>query len=176
MLSTCRYYHHSQRPQEEEDRQRKHLPVLAPLKTPSPEAKPSDDKALTAFAQLGALRLNCRRCLISFFDRRNCFILAEATRTASLITGQPEFEQDLLQWGTSIFPKEKSICYYTVKLPWDHSDEPIDAYDTYPSLVVNDLSKDERFKYYPFVSGAPYSRFYAGVPIRSPSGHSIGTF
>jgi len=38
------------------------------------------------------------------------------------------------------------------------------------------LTKDDRFKHYPFVLGAPHSRFYAGVPIRSPSGHSIGTY
>jgi GAF domain-containing protein len=45
-----------------------------------------------------------------------------------------------------------------------------------PSLIVNDLTKDDRFKHYPFVEGAPHSKFYAGVPIRSPSGHSIGTY
>lgn len=45
-----------------------------------------------------------------------------------------------------------------------------------PSLIVNDLTKDDRFSHYPFVEGAPHSKFYAGVPIRSPSGHSIGTY
>ncbi|KAJ4295492.1 hypothetical protein N0V90_007505 [Kalmusia sp. IMI 367209] len=161
--------------------QREQFAALTPIQTSNPPlplhtAKPSDDKALTAFAQLGALRLNCRRCLVSFFDRRNCFILAEATKTASLVTGQPEFESDILQWGTSIFPKEKSICYYTVRLPWARPVEAVDDYIHMPSLVVSDLTQDERFKNYPFVKGAPYSRFYAGVPIRSPSGHSIGTY
>jgi hypothetical protein len=136
---------------------------------------PSDDSALAAFAQLGALRLNCRRCLISFFDRRNCFILAEATRTACLVTGQPEFEEDHLAFGTAIFPKNKSICYYTVKLPWGSHSLP-DGYAHHPSLIINDLERDDRFNHYPFVVGPPYSRFYAGVPIRSPSGHSIGTY
>ncbi|KAL1594548.1 hypothetical protein SLS60_010308 [Paraconiothyrium brasiliense] len=171
-----RYYHNVQRPQDRG--QAKEVPVLAPLQTQSlpAEVKPSEDTALAAFAQLGALRLNCRRCLISFFDRRNCFILAEATRTACLITGQPEAVQDDLAWGTSTFPKDKSICFYTVNLPWGHPVQPIDEYAPHPSLVVNDLAVDERFKNYPFVAGPPYSRFYAGVPIRSPSGHSIGTY
>ncbi len=53
---------------------------------------------------------------------------------------------------------------------------PAHHYDNVPSLVVNDLTKDDRFKHYPFVTGPPYSRFYAGVPIRSPSGHNIGTY
>jgi hypothetical protein len=94
--------------------------------------QPSEDKALTAFAQLGALRLNARRCLISFFDRRNCYILAEATRTCSLHTGQPEFTEDSLFWGNTIFPKEKSICYYTVNLASDQSGLPFEDYSKTP--------------------------------------------
>ncbi|KAF9741489.1 hypothetical protein PMIN06_007326 [Paraphaeosphaeria minitans] len=174
-----RYYHNVQRPQE--DARPKDTPVLAPLQTqslPGPlpdQPNPPHDTALAAFAQLGALRLNCRRCLISFFDRRNCFILAEATRTACLVTGRAEVPEDDLAFGTSIFPKEKSICYYTANLPWGHP-PPFDQYSHHPSLVVNDLTLDERFQSYPFVESAPHSRFYAGVPIRSPSGHNIGTY
>lgn len=138
--------------------------------------QPSEDKALTAFAQLGALRLNARRCLISFFDRRNCYILAEATRTSSLHTGQPEFSDDNLYWGNTIFPKEKSICYYTVNLCMDRSGSPFDNLNSTPSLVVNDLAADRRFRLFSSVAGHPNSRFYAGVPIRSPSGHNIGTY
>lgn len=181
-----RYYHHSQRAREDlYSRQPSSVVELPrPLSSPSslpPSAasltpSPSEDKALTAFAQLGALRLNTRRCLISFFDRRNCYILAEATKTLSLHNAQAEFPEDSLCWGTTIFPKEQSICYYTVKLPFDHSVHPLDDYTDVPSLVVNDLSQDDRFKNYPFVKAAPYSRFYAGVPIRSPNGHSIGTY
>ncbi|UPX15580.1 uncharacterized protein EKO05_0006024 [Ascochyta rabiei] len=140
------------------------------------DPQPSEDKALTAFAQLGALRLNARRCLISFFDRRNCYILAEATRTTSLHTGQPEFHEDSLHWGNTIFPKEHSICYYTVNLTTDRPGLPFDDSTGIPSLVVNDLAADRRFHAYPSVKGFPNSRFYAGVPIRSPSGHNIGTY
>jgi hypothetical protein len=131
---------------------------------------------LTAFAQLGALRLNARRCLISFFDRRDCFLLAEATKTLSLTGGEAEFEDDRLCFGTTIFPKEQSLCNYTVNLAPKWSSLPLDDTSDLPYLVVNDLSKDKRFCNFPFVKGPPYSRFYAGVPIRSPSGHSIGTY
>lgn len=134
-----------------------------------------EDTALTAFAQLCALRLNTRRCLISFFDRRNCYILAEATRTICLHSGQPEFAADNLCFGTTAFPKEQSICNYTVNLAWKDYGIGVDAFENHPSLVVNDLTKDSRFRHYPFVTGAPHSRFYAGVPIRSPTGLSIGT-
>ncbi|KAH7135869.1 hypothetical protein B0J11DRAFT_547659 [Dendryphion nanum] len=176
-----RYYHQSQRPKAPS---RQSSPAVKPSDTlPAPNASPdpqspfpSDDKALTGFAQLGALRLNARRCLISFFDRRNCYILAEATRSLSLQTGQPEFEGDELYWGTTLFPKKQSICYYTVNLPDAAIRHPFDDSADIPALVVNDLSLDHRFKDYPYVAGAPHSRFYAGVPIRSPGGHCIGTY
>jgi hypothetical protein len=94
----------------------------------------------------------------------------------SLQTGEPEFDDDRLCFGTTIFPKEQSLCNYTVNLAPKYSTLPIDDPSDLPSLVVNDLSKDTRFCNFPFVKGPPYSRFYAGVPIRSPSGHSIGTY
>lgn len=173
-----RYYHRSQRSRE--DGLHSMLPGItsstAPVLAPSLPVKPSDDTALTAFAQLGALRLNTCRCLISFFDRRNCYILAEATKSVSLQGGQSEFPQDALYWGTSIFTKEKSICYYTVQIPFENGSHSVDDYTKAPHLVVNDLSQDHRFKDFPFVKGPPHSRFYAGVPIRSPNGHNIGTY
>jgi hypothetical protein len=179
---TRRYY--PQRPKTDLSRQSSPSPVhqvpptLPASPAPSNDRSPRapEDKALTAFAQLGALRLNARRCLISFFDRRNCYLLAEATKTLCLYTGEADQPEDSLCWGSAIFPKEQSLCNYTVNLRWENSCLPLEAFGNHPALVVNDLTKDERFKYYPFVVGPPYSRFYAGVPIRSPSGHSIGTY
>ncbi len=43
-------------------------------------------------------------------------------------------------------------------------------------LVVRDLSTDGRFADNPLVTRAPALRFYAGVPIRSRSGHNVGAF
>ncbi|KAH7093295.1 sensor histidine kinase-like protein/response regulator [Paraphoma chrysanthemicola] len=178
------YLYYPQRPQSGGplDRQTSPSPVreVTLPASPAPTVEdavpnPPEDKALSAFAQLGALRLNARRCLISFFDRKNCYILAEATRTLCIHNGQAELSEDDLCWGNVIFPKEMSLCHYTVNLRWDAT-SLLNDFSTHPSLVVNDLTKDDRFKDYPFVAGPPYSRFYAGVPIRSPTGHSIGTY
>jgi len=42
-------------------------------------------------------------------------------------------------------------------------------------FYVPDASTDERFASHPHVSGFPHLRFYAGVPLKSPTGHKIGT-
>jgi two-component system NtrC family sensor kinase len=42
-------------------------------------------------------------------------------------------------------------------------------------LVVSDARLDPRFCDSPLVVGAPYIRFYAGIPLRSSCGHKLGT-
>ena len=42
-------------------------------------------------------------------------------------------------------------------------------------LIVPDAQKDHRFKQNPLVIGAPFIRFYAGAPLRTGSGYSIGS-
>lgn len=42
-------------------------------------------------------------------------------------------------------------------------------------LVVLDASLDPRFHDNPLVTGEPRIRFYVGTPLRSPTGHAIGT-
>jgi diguanylate cyclase (GGDEF)-like protein len=42
-------------------------------------------------------------------------------------------------------------------------------------FVINDAAMDNRFYDNPLVTGAPNVRFYAGYPIKSPTGHRIGT-
>ncbi len=42
-------------------------------------------------------------------------------------------------------------------------------------LVIPDLTRDARTTDNPLVTGEPNIRFYAGAPLLSPSGHSLGS-
>src|SRR4051794_33317510 len=45
----------------------------------------------------------------------------------------------------------------------------------YPSFIVNDLRQDDRFNELPFVTGDPFLKFYAGVPLVTKRGIPIGS-
>ncbi len=73
------------------------------------------------------------------------------------------------QWTISYFgnfydtsvPREGSLCNHTVAFP--------------KPLVVNDLSKDIRFKLNKNVVGEDGVRFYAGIPLLTEEGYALGT-
>ncbi|EON98273.1 putative histidine kinase g7 protein [Phaeoacremonium minimum UCRPA7] len=137
------------------------------------------DSALTAFAQLGAFRLNASRALISLFDRHRQHIVAEAACSSPLRPKTAPKNNELWLCGTSI-PRSFGICEHvltsapTLPTPWEESSE--NKFDQLPVSVVPDLGHDGRFCDRPFIEDKPYNRFYAGVPIRSPTGINIGVY
>lgn len=58
-------------------------------------------------------------------------------------------------------PRAEAVCAHTIV----HGE----------LMVIEDLSNDSRFRHYPFIKEVDGIRFYAGVPIYSPSGHALGT-
>lgn len=137
----------------------------------------SHDSALTAFAQLGTLRLSARHCLISLLDGSRQFILAEATQTLSLRDDQIHAAGDELFAGCSSFDSSTTPCRYTFALkskspgPSKSNSKPLDT------LVIPNLLEDDRFKDDRIVTGPPFVQFYAGVPLCIPETTiNIGTY
>lgn len=42
-------------------------------------------------------------------------------------------------------------------------------------FIIGDAAQDERFADNPLVTGPPYIRFYAGMPVCAPTGERVGT-
>lgn len=96
----------------------------------------------------------------------------DITRLAADICGTPialiSLSDNDRQWFKSKvglqatqMPRENSFCEHAFMAPQE-------------TMVVTDTSKDARFANHPLVIGDPYIRFYAGVPLLSLDGHSIG--
>lgn len=139
--------------------------IEAQLETSSslpPVLSTAADSALTSLAQLAAFRLNCRRSLISLWDRNFQYFVAEATQTIPLTPNVNH--TDLWLCGTGI-PRSDGICEHVLLAPQG---------ETLTVSVVPDLAEDDRFCFRHYIHNAPFNRFYAGVPIRSSKGINIG--
>lgn len=66
------------------------------------------------------------------------------------------------QHGIAIdhMPREESVCQYTVMQDVE--------------FEVPDLTADERFKNFDYVTGGPEFKYYFGVPITTSNGHNLG--
>ncbi|KAM0720642.1 hypothetical protein Q7P37_004779 [Cladosporium fusiforme] len=138
------------------------------------QARASRDKALTAFAQLVALRLDVRRCMISLIDTSSQYILAEATRTVSIASSKTA-EDDELWLGSAVLSRPDAICEHSMFNVCTAVDEESGQTFTAKGLIVPDCRLDERFKDRPYVLSEPGVRFYAGVPVYSRNGYVIGS-
>lgn len=114
----------------------------------------------------------------------------EALRSLKLLDTAPEIEFDnLVRLGKRLFDAE--ICLVSLvdsDRQWFKACVGLDAKQTPRAIsfcghailgdevfVVNDALHDERFSDNPLVIGPPNVRFYAGMPLRIPTGYNLGT-
>ncbi|RYF90122.1 MAG: GAF domain-containing protein [Chitinophagaceae bacterium] len=79
----------------------------------------------------------------------------------SLIERQRSWHKARIGLGEAETPRHLTFCSHTIR-----GRDP---------LIVTDASKDVRFANNPFVEHDPHIRFYAGFPLVTSNGHSIGT-
>ena len=146
-----------------------------------------EDTALAAFAQLGALRLGVQRCMISLVSKDQEIILAESTRTLSLQSDLVHSKSDALWLGTTSFPRGQGMGCIGLK-HWKKTREirePPPEDDFYYTdgvsnhwHIISDMRQKKHADLHDrlFVRAAKTLRFYASVPIRTPSGTVIGAY
>lgn len=64
-------------------------------------------------------------------------------------------------WDTRQTGRDLSFCAYAI----------LDS----TTMIVHDAREDERFRDNALVTGSPYIRFYAGVPLTTSDGYNLGT-
>jgi signal transduction histidine kinase/CheY-like chemotaxis protein len=139
------------------------------------KAKGSHDKSLTAFAQLATFRLDVRRCMISLIDSKVQYILAEGTKTLSLLTQDAEKKEDEVWLGHSAIARQDAVCHHCFTSTYTTLEEDGEEFMA-EALVIPDCREDPRFATRDYVVAEPGVRFYAGVPITTKNGHRIGVY
>lgn len=144
-----------------------------------------EDTALAAFAQLGALRLKAQRCIISLVSKDQEIILAESTRTLSLQSDLIHTKEDALWLGTTSFPRAEGMGIIGLK-QWKKTrevrdDPPEDDFYYTDGVsphwhIISDVRQQKDLHSRLFIRCAKKLRFYASVPIRTPSGTVIGSY
>ncbi|KAL1296504.1 hypothetical protein AAFC00_000015 [Neodothiora populina] len=144
-----------------------------------------EDTALAAFAQLGAMRLNAQRCMISLVSKDQEIILAESTRTLSLQSDEVHSKEDALWLGTTSFPREEGMsCLGLGRWKKTTKTRPSPSEDDFYYTdgiskhwhIISDMRQQTALHNRLFVRCAKNLRFYASVPIRTPSGSVIGSY
>jgi GAF domain-containing protein len=127
----------------------------------APEKPPDEDERLAALRALELLDTPQEER----FDR----ITRTATRLFKVPISLVTLVDEDRQWfkscvGTEVreTSRDISFCGHTILRP--------------APFIIVDASLDLRFADNPMVTGPPYVRFYAGIPIHSTSGHTVGSF
>ncbi|TVY41142.1 Hybrid signal transduction histidine kinase B [Lachnellula subtilissima] len=127
------------------------------------------DTALTAFAQLIAIRLSAQRAIVSLADHENEYFLAESTSSLSRLDDGPTQNAWMSISGAWV-PLDASLAEQTLRLAPNLDSSA----GMSPVLFIPDLRLDENMSRLECVERAPHLRFYCGVPLTNKKGVNIG--
>ncbi|MDE2481562.1 MAG: PAS domain-containing protein [bacterium] len=123
--------------------------------------RPADDEARIAELEAYQILDTPEESTYDVFTRLARAIAGTSASTISLVDRERQWFKSYLGLPTRETPRDVAFCDHVVA-----SGMP---------LTVEDATKDERFSDNPLVLDDPNVRFYAGVPLQTPSGHTIGT-
>lgn len=148
--------------------------VLPPPRKEGHQPRSSRDKGLTAFAQLGCLRLNAKRGVVTILDSTKQYIIAEATKSLSLLHDSQHSVGDELWFGNAFIERERGVSADAMYPETYVACGPDGSSFSAPALVVSDIAADKRYENRGY-AGHGVS-FYCGVPITTRNGHVIGVY
>lgn len=138
------------------------------------QPRSSRDKALTAFAQLGCLRLNAKRGVVTLIDSEKQYIIAEATKSLSLLDDAQHATGDELWFGNSFVSRAQGVSQDAMYPDSCTIYGPDGSNFSAPALIINDIAQHPVYKTRGY-AGTGVS-FYCGVPLKTRLGHVIGVY
>ncbi|KAH8426363.1 hybrid sensor histidine kinase/response regulator [Aspergillus melleus] len=140
----------------------------------------SPDPTLTALTQLGVYRFGCNRAFVSIIDGQQQHLISEATASVSLRDKENHLPDDGIFLGVRTLDLEWGVCPHAIRLFTGQdpskilNTENITANRT--RNIIRDFTAEDFYNNRPYVLDWPHFRFYAEVPLYSPSGYVLGSY
>ncbi|CAG8982831.1 hypothetical protein HYALB_00006641 [Hymenoscyphus albidus] len=131
------------------------------------------DTALTAFAQLIAIRLACQRAVVSLIDSEREYFLADSTTPPQSLPNDEWVPQNTWSSSRDGVLRAQSLCERTLQLGIEGNGDKHGS-SSIPIVFISDLHQDDHLCHLDCVKGAPNWGFYSGVPLVNKNGVTIG--
>lgn len=139
----------------------------------SPHARPLlHDPALTAFAQLGVLRIKAQRGVINLSARGREWLLTVVGKNRSVLDDGRCDDPDGAGWPM-MGEKKNGLAPKIIELLCDQDKPNAQAV---PYVLSLNFDTDERFVGHPVHESDPIVKFFLAFPLRTPRGVIVGTY
>ena len=118
--------------------------------------------------------MNAKRAIVTLFGIDKQYVIAEATKTLSLLSDAQHIDGDELWFGNAFIERREGVSADAMTAENFTAYDPDGSTFTAPALVVGDISVHEIYKTRAYAGHG--INFYSGVPITTYQGHVIGAY
>ncbi|QDS76017.1 hypothetical protein FKW77_004904 [Venturia effusa] len=138
----------------------------------------SKDINLNLLVHYGTIRLNADRAFLSLITDEAQFVVAEATRHQSRLSYTETVSESSLFFGVCKLDKCYGICPKTMQAftTDTHTKAGPNIICDRSRYIINDFRVEPAYMSKPYVIGFPHMVSYVEVPLKSPSGHVLGSY